>query len=49
MSDREQMGGVGKMMMQGGVGKMMMQSRGMFGTFVSIGMDICCRDHLYGT
>uniref|UniRef100_A0A8C7GY92 Reactive oxygen species modulator 1 n=1 Tax=Oncorhynchus kisutch TaxID=8019 RepID=A0A8C7GY92_ONCKI len=40
MSDREQMEGVGKMMMQSG---------GMFGTFMSIGMDICCRDHLYGT
>uniref|UniRef100_A0A674DJF9 Reactive oxygen species modulator 1 n=1 Tax=Salmo trutta TaxID=8032 RepID=A0A674DJF9_SALTR len=27
----------------------MMQSGGTFGTFMSIGMDICCRDHLYGT
>lgn len=39
MRGRELMGGVGKMM----------QSGGTFGTFMSIGMDICCRDHLYGT
>uniref|UniRef100_A0A4W5PCW1 Reactive oxygen species modulator 1 n=1 Tax=Hucho hucho TaxID=62062 RepID=A0A4W5PCW1_9TELE len=41
MRGRELMGGVAKMMM--------MQSGGTFSTFMSIGMDICYRDHIYQT